>query len=422
MQRKGLHVDRQGVAGAVATMFVLLIVLAFINLYVIGYVPSTVRQQEFSHMSAVYTEFSEFRLQSYNLESGSWQLPASSTFIMGSNGYAPFAPPTTGHLVFSNAQSIVVSFPLGVPLYVPTPSKTVYNTSSGINGAVQYGTQPPGYTSALVLNGSYNHFNVNVGSTTSVDNFTLIIKVNGDHNTVNIYANGNGLDIWYISYGADNALGTFSLTGTGNHGYVQTYGLGDTAPPGWPHFQSVQQGLIAGGSLSLSVPNQYYTPQEFVFEDGSIIENQSGGAIMLDGPQLTATNASDGAALSLNLVSLLGQPFSASGSGPAVVSTSYYSNQSFQTGSYAGMNVVSSITLTVSSDYASAWASFFSSSLSSLQNVTNDPSLAQTQTGGTAQHVSWGAYSLTDSGGKVILTIYNLESMHLTTGSVMVSA
>ena len=96
LRSKRIAGNREGVAGAVATIFILLIVLSFINIYIGAYVPSTMRTQEYNHMQAVYQEFSSFQLQNYVQQSGHWRYPLPTTFVLGSSGEAPFTSPTTG--------------------------------------------------------------------------------------------------------------------------------------------------------------------------------------------------------------------------------------------------------------------------------------------------------------------------------------
>ncbi|MBX8643690.1 MAG: hypothetical protein KIY12_03050, partial [Thermoplasmata archaeon] len=72
---KRISGNREGVAGAIATIFILLIVISFINLYLVGYVPVYMKSQEYSHMQELYGQFSSLQIQSYNLESGKWHYP-----------------------------------------------------------------------------------------------------------------------------------------------------------------------------------------------------------------------------------------------------------------------------------------------------------------------------------------------------------
>lgn len=420
MYRKTLPRDRRGLAGAVATMFVLLIVLAFLNLYITGFVPATVRSQEHDHMSSVNSEFSQFRLLNYNVETNNWPLPETSTFVMGTNGYAPFAPPALGQLSFSTQSEVTnISYQLGIASYLPTPTVTQYYTASGIAGTVPFSAANSNSILGITFNGSNDRYNINVGSSSSnVTSLTLLITVNGAGNSFNITGYGNYLSIWYVSHGSANTLSAFSMFGSANEGYVQDYGAGDLAPSGWPHFKSITQQMSVEGVLSLFVHNEYYTPQQLIFSGGGIIQNQSSGAILLSGPQFSTSNTSIGTDLSLNLISLLGKPFSISGSGASTVTTSYYGNQTTLVGSYNGLNEISAVTLTFKTAFPSLWASYFLGKLGSLQNVTSNPLLAKTINGGTgiSQHVNWGAYSISMGTGKLVLTIYNINNLNMIVG------
>lgn len=421
MYRKTLPRDRRGVAGAVATMFVLLIVLAFLNLYITGFVPATVRSQEHDHMSTVNSEFSQFRLLNYNVETNSWPLPETSTFVMGTNGYAPFAPPALGQLSFSTQSDFMnLSYQLGIASYLPAPTSTQYYKSNGIaGGVVSFNAGDSNSILGVTFNGSNDHYSINVGTSSSnVSTLTLLITVNGAGDSFNITGYGSYLSIWYVSHGSGNTLTSFQMFGKGNQGYVQNYGSGDIAPAGWPHFKTITQQISVAGALSLFVHNEYYTPQQLIFSGGGIIENQSSGAILLSGPQFSTSNSSVGTDLSLNLISLLGNPFALSGSGSSTVTTAYYGNQTMLVGSYNGLNEIGSMTLAINTAFPSLWATFLQAKLTSLQNVTGNPLLAQTLNGGTgiAQHVNWGAYSMSQTAGKVVLTIYNINDLNLIVG------
>lgn len=466
MIRNGLQRDRRGVAGAVATMFVLLVVLAFINLYVTGYVPASMRTQEYDHMQQVYGEFSTMQLQNYNLESGKWPYPLTTTVALGTSGDAPFASPTEGQVSFSSTSfSATLNYRLGMPSSMPSSQHTFYENNSGsstneigiqatfqpdTNGtfsSADTGPSGPGSFSPVyyvpenstvtyAIYSSYvqnTAFSISVGGNggLSLNNLTLIIYVYGSSNIVAVSGQGNNLSVWYISHGSYNELSDsgnpcgFIFDGRNDMAYVQDYGTGDTAPFGWPQFETIGQYYQLGGSISASVSNQFFTPQSIVYQAGAVILSQRNGAIMQNGPELSAINSSStGAAVTLNLISMMGENTSASGSGPVSFTSTYFSNRSASISQYLGLNRVNALDLTINSAYAGAWSAFFTQSLSSLQNVSSNPQSALAGYGcvnppGSA--VTWGAYSLSVSGDVLHLSIYNIASLSLEVGYVQTS-
>ncbi len=463
MYRKGMHGDKRGVAGAVATMFVLLVVLAFINIYITGFVPAAMRTQEYNHMQQLTGEFSVFQQQNYNLESGGWPYPVTSTMVLGSSGDAPFASPTNGVMGFSTSSfSMSLSYALGLPLSLPSCQHVYYDnltatqsspthaetyfiqSTTGFSGPTVTKGNPTSYyvpqhsTACLVINSSYinsSDFDIFLGTgfSSQLDNFTLIVTVNGHNNNIDFFGYGNNLTIWYISYGAYNNMFDFvgnscgfQFTGHNDKGYVQNYGKGDAAPFGWPYFESIPQYDSLSGTLSASVSNQFYVPQTIVYQGGAVIVSQNGASVMQSGPEFSAVNGSgSGASISLNMISLLGQNFTEAGTGSVALTTSYFSSNSISVGQYNGLNRINALNLTIHSAYASAWAKYFAFTLSNLQNVTSNPSVAYVGNGCTdlsTTPVTWGAYSLTVTGDTLQLSIYNIASLALETGAIQASA
>ena len=298
LRSKHIAGNRDGVAGAVATIFILLIVLSFINIYIGAYVPSYMRTQEYNHMQDVYQQFSTFQLQNYNLESGHWQYPLATTFVMGAQGEAPFATPTNGQIMFSHSS------------------------------------------------------------------FSVSIKLN------------------------------YSLNSATN----------------------ITQYDSAGGSLSLSVQNRYFTPQTVTYQGGAVIVTQNGVSFISSGPQFKALysgGTTKTATVALNMISLLGNNFSLSGSGPASLSTSYFSNRSVYLTPPNGTTL--NVTINTQLPMALAWEKYLSSSLSQFRNVTGLGSLYQKA----------GAYSLTlnlkGNTAYLNITIYKITSLHLRLGVMQTS-
>jgi type II secretory pathway pseudopilin PulG len=470
LRRKHIAGNREGVAGAVATIFVLLIVLSFINIFIGSYVPSYMSTQEYSHMQEAYQEFSNYQLQAYTLQSGAWHYPMPSTIQLGSNGYAPFASPTPGTLAFQpGGFNASISYSVGVPQYLPNCGFDMYNntsgTATGSPGSIQltitflpntagnntvytsgntYRSGPIWYVPnnsvlCYYINGSYINkdtgfrFYLGINSTNPkqyLNNFTLITYVYGSHNRVWFSGLGNNLSIWYISYGNNNSLGKgyhqyecgFRFIGNNDKGYAQNYGTNDIAPPGWPHFISVHQSMSLSGLLSLYVQNRYYTPQTVTYEGGSIILNQSGQVTVLKNPQFSLENTSAGVSLSMDLMSLNGNPFSASGSGSANLLSTYFSNQSFKVFQYKGMNLINNISISITSPEISGWMQMLNPYLVHLKNVTSDISVANLGNGCNSPNpYVLGAYSLTVHGDTLNLMIFNIASLIFQTGTLSVA-
>jgi len=485
MTIKKLYADRKGVAGAIATMFILLIVLSFINLYMIGYVPVYMKTQEYNHMQQLYGEFSALQIQNYNLESGKWLYPMTTTMVLGTPGSAPFASPTSGNIVFNqNTFSLNLSYRLGIPLAMPEPNLVFFEIATGkaqsgpggpggggigihlqflqspnntafmINNNNEYqknttiwspgnwvGYVPRNTVALVYINGSYinqddlDYFignvgpggpGINSGTSGQLNNFTLITEVYGSHNIMDYVAYGNNVNIWYISYGKDNTFADqsnpcgFTFYGSNDHGYVQEYGNGDIAPYGWPQFTTVNEYNSIGGSVSAEVNNQYFTPQTVVYQGGAVLIDQAGGAYVQDGPQFIARNISTtGAAIQINLISLLGKNFTVSGNGPVSLTNSYFSSRNLSAIQYNGLNRINVFNITIHSGFASAWAQYFAKALSGLQNVTKDPQIALVGNGCvdmSTPPVTWGAYSITVNGELLQLSIFNVATLSLQIG------
>ena len=473
MYRKSLPGDRQGVAGAVATMFILLIVLMFITIYISGFVPVYARSQEYNHMQQLNEQFSAYQLQNYNLESGNWPYPVTTTMNLGTAGIAPFSSPTTGSLTYSSSSFIAtLTYQLGLPLSLPSCQHDFYENLTGTTsgsgpggGAIGIhatfytdtnnsyyvsasGSGPGGNTNPVYyaaegstvcykINSSYvtsDDFDVFLGGNggPAISNLTLIVYLYGSHNIIDFTGDGNNITIWYISYGSDNQVFDqqnpcgFGFTGHNDKGYIQDYGSGDTAPFGWPQFLTIPQYSTVIGSLSASVYNQYYTPQTLVYQGGAVILSQHRASIVQSGPQLSALNSSStGATVALNLISLLGQNFTLSGNGPVSLTNTYFSGSNLSVGQYKGINRINVLNLSIQTSYASAWAKYFTTALSKLQNVTSNPLVAFVGNGCydvTGTHVTWGAYSISVTGDTLNLSIYNIANLDIGIGYLQTTA
>ncbi|MBX8642448.1 MAG: hypothetical protein KIY10_07725 [Thermoplasmata archaeon] len=291
MTVKKLYADRKGVAGAIATMFILLIVLSFINLYMIGYVPVYMKTQEYNHMQQLYGEFSALQIQNYNLESGKWPYPMTATMVLGTPGSAPFASPTNGRVSFS---------------------------STSFSASLSY-------------------------------------QLKLAHSNVTEYYSING-------------------------------------------------------SLSTNVGNQYYTPQTVAYQGGAVILSQGSVAFVQEGPQLSVTKGSNGASITINLISLIGRDFTVSGDGPVSLTSTYFSNRSVSFGS----GEIGDLNLTIHSSYTEAWAKYLKQSFGKLQNVTGIQKFPPTGTG--------GEYSIEVSSNSIQLSIFNITDLNIEIGYMQITS
>ena len=200
------------------------------------------------------------------------------------------------------------------------------------------------------------------------------------------------------------------------------YGANDKAPLGWPHFLSVHQSMTLSGLLSLYVQNRYYSQGTVTYEGGSILLNQGGQIAVIKSPQFSLRNSSTGAILSMDMTSLRGTGFSVSGSGSSNLLSTYFSNQSQKYFQYRGLNMINNISLSVTSPEISGWLQMLAPYLPHLQNVTSNPSVADIGSGCNLNtYVTWGAYSLTVSGNTLHLTIFNIASLILETGTMSIT-
>lgn len=413
--------DRSGAAGAVATIFVILIILAFINIYVVGYIEPQARLQQYNHMQQLLSQFSTLRVQEYLISSSAWKYPVSSPLSLGTPGLAPFSQPVDGQLGFQPyGSNISISYALGSPVFQPKGGLYFYENASGGPGSggpggpggggignhttflpsstgKVYGSGnagnwiwyvPEGKVAYLIVNGNYinqDDYDVFLGGNggPALNNFTLITIMYGSHNIMDFTGVGNNLRVWYIVYGSDDVLSDqsnpcgFAFQGSNDQGYVQVYGTNDTGPTGWPAFQTIPQQLNLSGAMSLSVYNTNYPDQTIVYQAGAIFLLQDGRAVPVQKPQMSFTNTSHGAIINLGLISLSGSTFTDSGNGPVPVSQTLLSNRTITVGTINGINLINDLNVTINSPVASAWVSMLSIELSELQNVTLNPSVAK---------------------------------------------
>ena len=110
----------------------------------------------------------------------------------------------------------------------------------------------------------------------------------------------------------------------------------------------------SSGSIAMEAPNRYYVPQILTYENDAIILKQGDGVIMKSVPQFTVRQEGNKFRVSFTQVTLYGVNKSYTGSGTTGVHTSLrYTNSTTYN------NLVTDITITVNSTYASAWVAYF---------------------------------------------------------------
>jgi hypothetical protein len=116
---------------------------------------------------------------------------------------------------------------------------------------------------------------------------------------------------------------------------------------------------IPAGVLQFALPNRYYTPETFYFEDDAVIQSQSSGyQIMTVPPPLNLTHIGTNTTITTSFLQLYGNSSSVIGQG----SEDVYSHLRYSqyVGSNGGTPTVSDTTFTfeVGTEYPCAWSNF----------------------------------------------------------------
>ena len=131
----------------------------------------------------------------------------------------------------------------------------------------------------------------------------------------------------------------------------------------------------SSGSIAMEAPNRYYVQQILTYENDAIILKQGDGVVMKSIPQFIVRQEGSQFRASFTQVSLYGVNKSYSGTGTTGIHTSLiYSNSTMYS------VLTSNITLTVTSNYASAWAAFFEDYLPRAGLTTADYEVTSTAT------------------------------------------
>lgn len=110
------------------------------------------------------------------------------------------------------------------------------------------------------------------------------------------------------------------------------------------------------GTLTMSLPNRYYSPQAFSFEDDAVIQSQSTTQqLVMYAPALSLNVTGSQVAVTMELLQLLGNATQTVSTGAQEVYSHYFFTQTFQSNaSAAGL----SATFTLGTHYPCAWTAF----------------------------------------------------------------
>ena len=150
---------------------------------------------------------------------------------------------------------------------------------------------------------------------------------------------------------------------------------------GTPYYQRA-----ASGVLAMNLPNRYYSPETFFFEDDGVIQSQVGGyQIMLYTPPFNITTVASNTTISTSFLQTYGNASTIIGQGAQQVYTHLRysqflsSNGKYNAGTHSYTNT--NFSMEIGTQYPCAWYSF----LSHQMNVSGLPSSDYTLTqNGTA--------------------------------------
>lgn len=144
------------------------------------------------------------------------------------------------------------------------------------------------------------------------------------------------------------------------------------------------------GNIRYSSNNRYFTSQNYIYENGAVVINQSTGQTMKIGPQFVIRNESNGFYLSIVLVYLVGEKVVISGTDAEEIRTQLFSYQSkiYYWGS-------ENITFAIKSNYKSSWENYFNNTMeSNAMDYGED-------------------YLLTSNNNGIIVTFYNIKTLNI---------
>lgn len=115
------------------------------------------------------------------------------------------------------------------------------------------------------------------------------------------------------------------------------------------------------GTLTMNLPNRYYTPQVFEFEDDAVIQSQVGTQqVLLYPPTIQPTYFAGFTNLTMVVVQLYGNATQAVASGSEEVFTHFLFEQNFTSSATTGPLTVN---FTIGTHYRCAWGTFFQTNL-----------------------------------------------------------
>jgi hypothetical protein len=118
---------------------------------------------------------------------------------------------------------------------------------------------------------------------------------------------------------------------------------------------------IPTGTLELSLPNRYYTPENFYFEDDAVIQSQSTGyQVMAFPPPLNITNFAGNTSVSTSLLQLYGNASTVTGQGSEeVYSNLRYTQTLVSDGRTVGTTFTpTKFTFVIGTQYPCAWSPY----------------------------------------------------------------
>lgn len=107
------------------------------------------------------------------------------------------------------------------------------------------------------------------------------------------------------------------------------------------------------GNIRLSSNNRYFTPQDYIYENGAVIVNQSNGQIMKIAPQFSVKNESNGFSISIILIYIVGEKVVLSGTSGEEISTQIFS---YQSKNYFWIR--ENISFAINSEYKLSWENY----------------------------------------------------------------
>lgn len=131
----------------------------------------------------------------------------------------------------------------------------------------------------------------------------------------------------------------------------------------------------SGGNVALYMPNRYFVQQTIIYENGAIIVNQSDGEVVRASPDFKLETYQGNLRMILTQVSIQGNNQSVAGFGTRGLNTNliYCDFQEYD-------NVVTNVTITITSPYGQAWEKFMASYLS--QSAPGLYTLTSSESGG----------------------------------------